>query len=82
MTIKEITIAAKMFELRDTMKLLHGDLWPNRSFPYRVLIQAAMDRTKTSNPLRAVIPIAKDMSNEGHNPAMLIAVAVEMAETL
>lgn len=80
MTTKQITIAAKMLELRDTMKARHGQDWKHRSHPYRVLIQDAMDRTNNNNPLSAVIPMAKDMSAQGHNPTMLMAVAVDMSE--
>lgn len=80
MTTKQITIAANMFELRDTMKLLHGDKWKDVMADLGTALQLQMKATNNPNPLSAVIPIAKAMSVAGHNPALLMAVAVDMAD--
>lgn len=79
LTSKQIVIAAKMVELRYTMKRLYGERWPTVIAPYREMIAGAMEGSGDSNPLSAVIPLAKDMSENGHNPTLLMAVAVEMA---
>lgn len=81
LTSKQITIAAKMFELRDSMKRLYADRWPTVAAPYREMIAGAMECSGDKNPLSAVIPLAKDMSAKGHNPTLLMAVAVEMADS-
>lgn len=80
MTEKEINLASQMFELRDTMKRIYAERWPEVSAPYREMIAGAMEGSGDKNPLSAVLPIAKDMSAKGHNPMLLMAVAVEMAE--
>lgn len=80
LTSKQIVIAAKMVELRDTMKRLYGERWTAVIAPYRQMIAGAMEGSGDSNPLSAVIPLAKDMSDKGHNLTLLIAVAVEMSD--
>jgi len=81
LTSKQITIAAKMFELRDTMKRLYGEQWPTVAGPYREMIAGAMEGSGDNNPLSAVIPLAKDMDAKGYNPTLLMAVAVDMADS-
>lgn len=81
LTQKKIEIAAKMFELRDTMKRLYGATWGEVTKEYRCTLTLVMQRTGNTNPLSAVIPLAKDMSANGHNPTLLMAVAVDMADS-
>jgi len=80
LTEKQIMIAASMFQLRDSMKRLYAAEWQKKIVPFRGMIIEEMERTGNSNPLSAVIPIAKEMSAKGHNPALLMAVAVEIAD--
>lgn len=81
LTQKQITIAAKMFELRDTMKRLYAERWQEVAAPYREMIAGAIKGSGDNNPLSAVLPLAKDMSAKGHNPTLLMAVAVDMADS-
>ena len=81
MTLGKLAIAARMMECRDTMKHLYGDRWPAVSEPYRTLISGAMEATGDKNPLSAVIPICKDMQAKGQNHVLLMAVAVDMADS-
>jgi hypothetical protein len=71
----------KMFELLDTMKRLYAERWPNLAAPYREMIAGAMEGSGDKNPLSAVIPLAESMSARGYNPTLLMAVAVEMADS-
>jgi len=81
LTVKQITTAAKMFELLDTMKRLYAERWPTVAAPYREIIAGAMEGSGDKNPISAVIPLAQDMSAKGHSPMLLMAVAVEMADS-
>ena len=80
LTEKQIVIAAKMFELRDTMKRLLGEKWDAKTADMRAILSGVMRETGDNNPLSAVLPIAKAMSAAGENPALLMAVAVDMAD--
>lgn len=82
MTAQELKTAAKMVELRDTMKRLYGTKWEEASAPYREILSGVMARTGDTNPLSAVLPLAKDLSSKGHNPKLLLAVAVDMCAAL
>lgn len=81
LTEKQITIAAGMFELRDSMKRLYGESWSEVTKELRCTLTLVMQRTRNDNPLSAVIPIAKDMQANGHSPVLLMAVAVDMADS-
>ena len=81
LTAKQITIAAKMFDLRDAMKRLYADRWPTLAAPYREMIAGAMQGSGDNNALSAVIPLAKAMSANGHNPTLLMAVALDMEDS-
>lgn len=80
LTPKKIAIAAQMLELRDAMKRLYGEKWGDVTKDYRCTLALVMERTGNTNPLSAVIPLAKDMSANGHNPLLLMSVAVDMAD--
>lgn len=80
LTTKQLTIAAGMMKLRDTMKRLLGAEWPERTALHRAVLEKEMRDTNDHNPLSAVIPIAKKMQAAGENPTLLMAVAVDMAD--
>ena len=62
------------------MKRLIGDKWEQSSKEYRVIILAVMAASGDINPLACALPMAKEMSERGHSPLMLLAVATEMSE--
>lgn len=80
MNAKQLKIAAHMVGLRDAMRSLYAERWEAVSAPYREVIKAEMDKTSNTNPLSAVIPIAKAMDAAGENPTVLMASAVKLAE--
>lgn len=63
-----------------TMKRLLGDKWEASAKEYRDIIRGVMIGTNDDNPIACALPMAKEMSNRGHTPLMLLAVATEMAE--
>ena len=63
------------------VKRLLGDKWESASKEYRVILLAVMAANGETNPLAVATPMAKRMSNAGHNPLMLLATATEMAST-
>lgn len=80
MTAKQLRICADMLDNRDVMKRLYGERWAEVTAEHRELIRKRMILTGESNPLKAVLPIAKSMDAAGENPALLLAVAVDMSE--
>ncbi len=77
--IREIELAVELKQVHAAMKKMYGTRWPKQAAAHRKHIAAHMLRTGETNPLAAVIPVAKEMAAEGVSPAMVIAVAVEMA---
>ena len=70
-------------QLRDNlavMKRLIGDKWESSSKEYRVILLGVMAASGDTNPLACALPMAKEMSERGHSPLMLLAVATEMSE--
>ncbi len=63
-----------------TMKRLLGEKWESSAKEYRDIIRGVMIGTNDDNPIACALPMAKEMSNRGHTPLMLLAVATEMAE--
>jgi len=63
------------------MKRLLGDKWETSSKEYRTILLAVMAANGETNPLAIATPMAKEMSERGHNPLMLLAVATDMAST-
>jgi hypothetical protein len=62
------------------MKRLLGDRWEESSKEYRNIVRGVMIGTNDDNPIACAIPMAKEMSNQGFCPLMLLAVATEMSE--
>ncbi len=75
-----IRTSVKLTRELNAIRRLYGDKWRNHSQPYRARIERDMRRRCVDSPIEAAIPIAKDMSEHGHNPIMLLAVAAEMSE--
>lgn len=72
--------AAKLIEVRDTMRRVLGTQWERTATPFRLALEEHMRRTGETNHMKAVLPIAEAMRKAGDDPTMLIAVAVDMAD--
>lgn len=62
-----------------SMRRLLGSKWDESSKEYRTILLAVMAATGDDNPIACALPMAKEMSERGHNPLMLLAVATEMS---
>lgn len=77
---KQQVVAAALKSNLETMRRLMGDKWPEASKEYREILTAAMVGSGDTNPIACAIPLAKEMSDRGLHPLMLLAVAAEMSE--
>lgn len=75
-----LKITVKMDEILTDIKTLYGDDWKEKSNPFRREIERSMKGQKITNPLRAILPLAKGIIAQGHNPIILLAVAIEMSK--
>jgi hypothetical protein len=73
-------VSNQLRENLTVMKRLIGDKWEASSKEYRVILLAVMAASGDTNPLACALPMAKEMSERGHSPLMLLAVATEMSE--
>lgn len=78
--VRAVRVSDKLLETRDGVKRLLGDKWPEKIREIRPAIEALMAKQRSDNPLEVVLPVAKEMSDDGHSPAVLLAVACEMVE--
>lgn len=62
------------------MKRLLGQKWDESAKEYKTILLAVMAASGDANPIACALPMAKEMSERGHNPLMLLAVATEMSE--
>jgi aminopeptidase C len=78
---KEIKIAAKLYECRDTAKKFFKELYPEKIKPYVSLINAVA-KANNLDKLHAVLKIAelKTINNDGFAMMMVMAAAVEIIE--
>jgi hypothetical protein len=75
-----VEVSSQLKDNLTVMKRLIGDKWQESSKEYRVILLAVMAASGDTNPLGCAIPMAKEMSERGHSPLMLLAVATEMSE--
>jgi hypothetical protein len=61
-----------------TMQAVHGKKWPALLADYCLTIQEIMERDGTSNPLKAILPVAREMEATGKSPSILLAAATYM----
>jgi len=73
--------AARIEDVRLTMRRLYGDRWPDVSAPYREILEGAMRGSGETNVLRAVLPLAQELDRRGHSPLVLLATAGDMASS-
>jgi hypothetical protein len=78
---KQIKIAAKLYECRDTAKRLFKEEYEERVKPYSTLIIAVSEANKIDT-LQSMIKISQleIMENNGMGLMMLMAAAVEIIE--
>ena len=62
------------------MKRLLGQKWDESAKEYNTILLAVMTASGDANPIACALPMAKEMSERGHSPLMLLAVATEMSE--
>lgn len=62
------------------MKRLLGQKWDESAKEYKTILLAVMAASGDANPIACALPMAKEMSERGHSPLMLLAVATEMSE--
>lgn len=74
-------ISSQLSENLQVVKRLMGDKWESAAKEYRTILLAVMAANGETNPLAVATPMAQRMSNAGHNPLMLLAVATDMAST-
>jgi hypothetical protein len=74
-----IKISELLGENLYTCKRLHGDKWKSRTADLRGLLKMQMEATGETNPIAVATPVISAMARDGENPAMLIAVATDMA---
>ena len=78
--VRCVEITQQLKANMDVMKRLSGDNWKERSKEYRIILLAVMTASGDTNPLNCALPMAQEMSERGHSPLMLLAVATEMSE--
>ena len=78
--VRCVEVSNQLRENLMVMKRLIGDKWEASSKEYRVILLAVMAASGDANPLACALPMAKEMSERGHSPLMLLAVATEMSE--
>jgi hypothetical protein len=78
--VRAVRVSDKLIETRDGIKRLLAEKWPEKLREIRPVIEWLMTRQGSDNALEVVLPIAKEMSADGHSPAMLLAVACEMVQ--
>lgn len=65
-------------KIRDAMKSIFGDEWEEIIAEQSPIIEQIMTRDGHNNPLKAVLPAAKQMRADGQDPLLILAVATEM----
>lgn len=75
-----VEISSELKTNLSVMKRIMGERWKQATGEYRAVLLAAMVGSGDTNPLACAVPIAKEMSERGHIPLMLLAVATEMSE--
>lgn len=83
-TEKEITIAAKLYDARRTVRRFHREKWREKLEPARELVQRYMDR-KECDALIAATRICQHIQRTypgqyGHDQLLIMAAAVEIIE--
>ena len=73
-----IQLTAKLMDVRDSMRRLHGDRYPDRVALCRKIIDGRMEAT-SEDSLTAAIRIAKAEESEWAK-LLFLAAAVEMSE--
>jgi hypothetical protein len=78
--VRCVEVSSQLKDNLSVMKRLIGDKWQESSKEYRIILLGVMTASGDTNPLACALPMAKEMSERGHSPLMLLAVATEMSE--
>ena len=79
-TEKQVRMAARLYDARDSMRLLFAKSYQDRITPYREIIRGAMAKN-ACEAIEAVIEVARAFPDiHGVGLAMLLAAAVEEVE--
>ena len=76
---RAIKITARLYELRDTMKAIHGAEWEKTLEPYTAVLQG-LHKEKGIPYLELGQQLAKEMQDQNINPVMVLAAMVELME--
>jgi hypothetical protein len=76
---KNMEISTKLLAAREAMRNLYGDGWEEAAKPYKDVLFGIMAKSGNHSVLSVAVQIGKDMSEKGHSPVMLLAVAADMA---
>ena len=81
-TEKTASLARRIWQNQNSMRLIYGSRWPAMVEGHRALIRAAMQKAGIDNELQAVANIQRETSEPmpEATAAILLAVAVEMIE--
>ena len=75
---ENLETATRLEQLRSAMKSVYGEQWEEIIAEQRPIIESLMERDGHNNPIKAVIPVAKQMRADGHDPLLVLAVAAEL----
>lgn len=76
---REVRTAARLYEVRDAMRRLHGERYDARVAEIRPYIEATMERDGVSE-IVAATRVAQRVTGNGFAVALIVATAVEMVE--
>jgi hypothetical protein len=76
--LENLHTAQKLEKLRAAMASIHGETWEEIVAEQRPLIEGLMERDGHDNPIKAVMPVVKEMKRDGECPLLILAVAAEI----
>ena len=77
---QQVRLAAKLYEMRDTVKRLLGDRYSAHMAEVRKMIEGGQERMKITEPLVMATKICTANSLRGLDVAYIMTGAVEMVE--
>lgn len=76
---KQIRLAAKMYEMRETAKRIFPKLWADNAEKMKEVIRKMAERDKCST-LAALVTLGKELRGDAITVLLLTAAAVELME--
>ena len=76
----EFKVMARLYQIRDTMKRLHRDKFPENIKPYQELIRAAMKKHRIDNEILAAYRLVEQLpeKDKAVGTMFVFSAAVEM----